>query len=65
VLGPEVLIGAATVLFSAVAYSLNIRVLRHRATRDPLAQIILVQNVGPTLILLLPALCVWVSTYPW
>ena len=38
-------------LFSAVAYALNIIVLRHRATRDPLAQIILFQNVGPTLIL--------------
>jgi hypothetical protein len=30
-----VLIGAAAVLFSAVAYSLNIIMLRHRATRDP------------------------------
>jgi drug/metabolite transporter (DMT)-like permease len=60
-LGPEVLIGAAAVLFSAVAYALNIIMLRHRATRDPLAQIILFQNVGPTLILLLPALWVWVT----
>jgi drug/metabolite transporter (DMT)-like permease len=60
-LGPEMLIGAAAVLFSAVAYALNIIVLRHRATRDPLAQIILFQNAGPTLILLLPALWVWVT----
>jgi S-adenosylmethionine uptake transporter len=60
-LGPEVLIGAAAVLFSAVAYALNIIMLRHRATRDPLAQIILFQNAGPTLILLLPALWVWVT----
>jgi drug/metabolite transporter (DMT)-like permease len=59
--GPEVLIGAAAVLLSAVAYSLNIIMLRHRATRDPLAQIILFQNAGPTLILLLPALWVWVT----
>ena len=59
-LGPEVLIGAGAVLFSAVAYALNIIMLRHRATRDPLAQIILFQNAGPTLILLLPALLVWV-----
>jgi drug/metabolite transporter (DMT)-like permease len=59
--GPEVLIGAAAVLLSAVAYSLNIIMLRHRATRDPLAQIILFQNAGPTLILLLPALWVWVA----
>jgi len=56
----DVLIGAAAVLFSAVGYSLNIIMLRHRATRDPLAQIILFQNVGPGLILLLPALWVWV-----
>jgi drug/metabolite transporter (DMT)-like permease len=60
-LGPEVLIGAAAVLLSAVAYALNIIMLRHRATRDPLAQIILFQNAGPTLILLLPALWVWVT----
>jgi len=59
-LGPDVLIGAAAVLFSAVGYSLNVIMLRHRATRDPLAQIILFQNVGPGLILLLPALWVWV-----
>jgi drug/metabolite transporter (DMT)-like permease len=57
----EVLAGAAAVLFSAVAYSLNIIMLRHRATRDPLAQIILFQNAGPTLILLLPALWVWIT----
>jgi S-adenosylmethionine uptake transporter len=60
-LGPEVLIGAAAVLLSAVAYALNIIMLRHRATRDPLAQIILFQNAGPTLILLLPALWVWIT----
>lgn len=58
-MSPDVLIGAAAVLFSAVGYSLNIIMLRHRATRDPLAQIILFQNVGPGLILLLPALWVW------
>ena len=60
-LGPEVLIGAAAVLFSAVGYSLNVIMLRHRATRDPLAQIILFQNAGPGLILLVPALWVWVT----
>jgi S-adenosylmethionine uptake transporter len=58
--GPEALIGAGAVLFSAVGYSLNIIMLRHRATRDPLAQIILFQNLGPGLILLVPALWVWV-----
>ncbi len=63
-LGPEVLIGAAAVLFSTVGYSLNVIMLRHRATRDPLAQIILFQNVGPGLILLVPALWVWVTPTP-
>ena len=35
--------------------------LRHRATRDPLAQIILFQNVGPALLLALPALWTWTT----
>jgi drug/metabolite transporter (DMT)-like permease len=55
----DVLIGAAAVLISAVGYALNIIVLRHRATRDPLSQIVLFQNLGPALILALPALWVW------
>ncbi|TMJ72801.1 MAG: DMT family transporter [Alphaproteobacteria bacterium] len=58
-IGEEVLIGAAAVLVSAVGYSLNLIMLRHRATRDPLAQIILFQNLGPALILALPACWVW------
>ncbi len=57
----EVLIGAAAVLVSAVGYSLNLIMLRHRATRDPLAQIILFQNLGPALILALPAILVWTT----
>ena len=57
------LLGAIAVLLSAIGYSLNVIMLRHRATRDPLAQIILFQNVGPALILALPALWVW-STPP-
>jgi drug/metabolite transporter (DMT)-like permease len=55
----EVLIGAAAVLISAVGYALNIVVLRHRATRDPLSQIVLFQNLGPAVILAVPALWVW------
>jgi S-adenosylmethionine uptake transporter len=54
-----VLLGAIAVFLSAIGYSLNVIMLRHRATRDPLAQIILFQNVGPALILALPALWVW------
>jgi S-adenosylmethionine uptake transporter len=58
-LSGEVLIGTAAVLVSAVGYSLNIIMLRHRATRDPLAQIILFQNLGPALLLAVPVLWVW------
>jgi S-adenosylmethionine uptake transporter len=35
--------------------------LRHRATRDPLAQIVLIQNLGPALILAVPGLMVWTT----
>src|SRR5215510_11587022 len=55
------LLGAIAVLLSAIGYSLNVIMLRHRATRDPLAQIILFQNVGPALILALPALWLWTT----
>ena len=58
-LDSNVVIGATAVLISAVAYALNIIVLRHRATRDPLAQIVLFQNLGPALILAIPVLWVW------
>ena len=57
--GSDVLLGAVAVFLSAVGYSLNVIMLRHRATRDPLAQIILFQNVGPALILVLPASWMW------
>ena len=55
----EAAIGAAAVFISAVGYALNIVVLRHRATRDPLSQIVLFQNLGPALLLALPVLWVW------
>jgi drug/metabolite transporter (DMT)-like permease len=55
----EALIGAAAVIISAIGYAANIIMLRHRATRDPLAQIILFQNLGPAVILLLPAIFLW------
>jgi S-adenosylmethionine uptake transporter len=60
-LNTDVLIGAIAVLASAVGYSLNVIMLRHRATRDPLAQIILFQNVGPALMLALPVLWLWTT----
>ncbi len=58
-LSGDVLLGAAAVVLSAVGYSLNIVMLRHRATRDPLSQIVLFQNLGPALLLALPVLWVW------
>lgn len=55
----DVVIGATAILISAVAYALNIVLLRHRATRDPLAQIVLFQNLGPAVLLAIPVLWVW------
>jgi S-adenosylmethionine uptake transporter len=55
----EVLLGAGAVLLSAIGYALNIIMLRHRATRDPLAQIVLIQNLGPALILAVPGVLAW------
>jgi drug/metabolite transporter (DMT)-like permease len=55
----EAAIGAAAVLVSAIGYALNIVVLRHRAMRDPLSQIVLFQNLGPALLLAVPVLWVW------
>jgi drug/metabolite transporter (DMT)-like permease len=58
-LSGDVLVGAAAVIISAIGYALNIIALRHRATRDPLSQIVLFQNLGPALLLALPVLWVW------
>jgi S-adenosylmethionine uptake transporter len=58
-LSGDVLLGAACVLISAVGYSLNIVMLRHRATRDPLSQIVLFQNLGPALLLAPTMLWAW------
>jgi S-adenosylmethionine uptake transporter len=58
-LSDQALLGAAAVVLSAVGYALNIVVLRHRATRDPLAQIVLFQNLGPAMLLAVPVLWAW------
>jgi S-adenosylmethionine uptake transporter len=52
-------LGAVAALVSAIVYALSIVVLRHRATRDPLSQIVLFQNLGPALLLAIPVLWVW------
>jgi drug/metabolite transporter (DMT)-like permease len=59
--GEDVLIGAGAVVVSAIGYSLNIVMLRHRATRDALAHIVLFQNLGPAIILAVPGLLVWMT----
>jgi S-adenosylmethionine uptake transporter len=58
-LSDQALLGAAAVVISAIGYALNIVVLRHRATRDPLAQIVLFQNLGPAVLLAVPVLWAW------
>jgi S-adenosylmethionine uptake transporter len=62
--GTDALIGAGAVLVAAIGYALNIIMLRHRATRDPLGQIVLIQNLGPALILAVPGLMVWTTPTP-
>lgn len=54
-------LGAGAAVVSAVVYGLNIVLLRARATRDPLPTIVLFQNLGPALLLAVPAAAVWVT----
>jgi S-adenosylmethionine uptake transporter len=63
-LSDQALLGAAAVVISAIGYALNVIVLRHRATRDPLAQIVLFQNLGPTMLLAVPVLWAWTPLTP-
>lgn len=57
---PAAWLGALAAVTSAVAYGLAMVLLRARATRDPLPTIVFFQNLGPSLILALPAAYVWV-----
>ena len=57
---PAAWLGALAAVTSAVAYGLVMVLLRARATRDPLPTIVCFQNLGPSLILALPAAYVWV-----
>ncbi len=52
-------LGALAAVTSAMAYGLVMVLLRARATRDPLPTIVFFQNLGPCLILALPAAYVW------
>ena len=51
--------GAIAVLVSAFLYALVMVMLRARANKDPLPTIVLIQNVAPAFLLLIPALLVW------
>jgi drug/metabolite transporter (DMT)-like permease len=57
----EALYGAAAAVASAVSYSLVLVLLRSRTGIDPLPTIVLLQNVGPALLLVLPAAFVWTA----
>jgi drug/metabolite transporter (DMT)-like permease len=56
--------GVAAVLVSAVTYALSMVLLRARAQTDPVVTIVAIQNVAPSLILLVPALLVWEPPTP-
>lgn len=60
----DALLGAGAVVISAVVYALVIILLRARANRDPLPMIVLFQNVGPALLLMVPGWWVW-QTMSW
>ncbi len=53
--------GVAAVCISTVAYALNVIVLRWRAQRDPALTIVWFQSACPSVILLIPAIWVWVA----
>ncbi|HEX8664936.1 MAG TPA: DMT family transporter [Beijerinckiaceae bacterium] len=55
------LVGVAAALVAAVCYAFGLVLLRARAQRDPMAYIVFFQNLGPALILALPAYAVWVT----
>ena len=56
--------GLAAVLVSAVTYALSMVLLRARAQTDPVVTIVAIQNVAPSLILLVPALLIWEPPTP-
>jgi drug/metabolite transporter (DMT)-like permease len=59
--GSRAQLGAIAAVASAVAYASNMVFLRARATRDAVVTIVFFQNIGPAVILLIPALMVWTS----
>lgn len=59
--GPHTLYGVAACLISAVTYALALVLLRARATRDALSIIVWFQNLGPAVLLAIPAAVVWTT----
>jgi drug/metabolite transporter (DMT)-like permease len=57
--GTRSLAGAAAALFSALCYALGQTLLRARAQRDPLIIIVVLQNLGPAVLLAPFAYAVW------
>lgn len=55
------LLGALAAIFSAVTYAINMVLLRHRSKTDSVVTIVTFQNVGPALILAIPAMYSWSS----
>ena len=64
---PQAALGALAALISAVTYALAMTLLRARARHDPVVTIVFIQNIGPGLILLAPAIAVWRTpdAYDW
>jgi drug/metabolite transporter (DMT)-like permease len=56
---PGTLKGALAVLLAAVFYALFLLLLRIRANTDPVPTMLLFQNLGPALIMVIPAALVW------
>jgi drug/metabolite transporter (DMT)-like permease len=56
---PGTLKGAVAVLVAAVFYAIFLLLLRIRASTDPLPTMLLFQNLGPAIIMAIPASLVW------
>jgi drug/metabolite transporter (DMT)-like permease len=56
---PGTLKGALAVLLAAVFYAIFLLLLRIRANTDPLPAMLLFQNLGPAIIMAIPAALVW------
>lgn len=55
----QAVFGAAAAFVSAITFALAMVLLRARARHDAISMIVFIQNVGPALILLIPAWLVW------